>query len=78
MMRNATSAWSCALVPDVARACHGACQLVVQVKSTTIEETYAELYPELRNIIPTNVAPPLTDEDWKKFPEPKVKDAAAA
>ena len=53
------------LVQDVADIC--------QVKKSTIEETYAELFPELRSLVPANVRPPMAETDWAAFPTPDLK-----
>jgi hypothetical protein len=46
---------------------------ICKVGKQTIEETYAELYPLLRSIIPPTIKPPMTEEDWGKFPKPDEK-----
>ena len=46
---------------------------ICQVKKSTIEETYAELFPELRSLVPANVRPQMAETDWAAFPTPDLK-----
>jgi transcription initiation factor TFIIIB Brf1 subunit/transcription initiation factor TFIIB len=46
---------------------------ICKVGKQTIEETYAELYPLLKSIIPPTIKPPMAEEDWGKFPKPDEK-----
>lgn len=47
--------------------------MICKVGKGTIEETYGELHPLLRSIVPANLKPAMTEADWAKFPVPDPK-----